>query len=345
MLTLATSSISVHHTAVKVLTLIAAVLASACGGSDPLPCDYNEQSDTSNDGSPEISGIEVGLKTKNFCGTVNNGHFNAAGNTIDVDSFRITTSADSNVIMQLLGDPELSVVNEFSIVVRDTAPRPVILSASTLHFDLGDHSARLAKLRPGSYDVTISAIATGDLSVPLNYQFRFVEDAETRCPQRTEKANYVEASDGTDNHGNDIFDADFSKSPAFATTSSATDVAETTKIKLGTSSKVRITGSSAMVATVGQYQDRDTYEITTGDSTNEVTLALAWDGVADLDVAMVEANTAIPAGLADISASSGGERATFAVKPKTTYWVWIGAFDKSAATDYDLTLCGGQAPE
>lgn len=322
------------------------MFATACGGSDPLPCGYREQNDATNSTMPEATNLELGVGTKVMCGTIEPVAFNGPPVTtlVDVDTYRVSTATDASLILQFLGDPDLSTLSDFSVVVRDTNVRPAIIATTTLHANLADHTAVLTQLPAGSYDVTVSATTATAIPAVLNYQIRFVEDKAERCVALTTPAKYVEANDGATNAGNNMLDADFSKDPAFTVTASA-DVPEPSGLKIAKDSKFRITGASATAAGAGEYLDADTYEFTTGDDTDELTIVLGWAGAADLDYAVIEAGTTTPAGLADIASPTSGERATFAVKPKTTYWLWVAGFKGNPAADYDMTICGGQLPD
>src|SRR5262249_48663748 len=152
----------------------------------------------------------------------------------------------------------------------------------------------------------------------------------------TAGANYTEANDGAANTGNDVLSADFTKDPQFMMSSGSP---ESTGITIDSSSKQRISGTSAQVTGTDQYQDRDTYQIQTGDN-DELTVRLDWMGATtDLDFAVFEQNTTNPAGLGNIGDPGAGELQTFAVKPNTTYWIWVGNFDGGTAPmNYDLSI-------
>jgi len=316
------------------------LLATACGGGpDPLPCDFTEGADATNNATSETTTLMIGSGTKQLCGSVDVGHFDATAKSVDVDTFRVTAPADGNYIIQLLGDPELAMLLDFSVVIRDTKTPATIIADGKLDGTLADHLAFLTQLPAGDYDVTVQASADADLPAKLAYKLRFVEDKPDRCATITAMANYTEANDGAANTGNDVLGADFTKDPQFAMTSGTP---EPSNVSVDPSTKARISGNSASVTASDQYQDRDTFAIKTG-SSDELTVRLDWAGAStDLDFAVFEENTTAPAGLGNIGDPGAGEFQTFAVKPNTTYWVWVGNFEGGTAPmAYDLSICGG----
>lgn len=321
-----------------------ACLTASCGGEDPLPCDYTESGDATNNTAAEASSVTIGAGTKSLCGKVDPGHYDAVQKSVDVDTFRVT-STDASLIVQFFGDDGLAALADFSVVVRDTKPQPAIVAANTFHGALADHAASLAQLPAGDYDISITASADADIATPLPYKVRFVEDKPDRCAAVTAKPAYTEAHDNADNAGNDVVNADFTKDPQFTLTASDADAPEPTKLTVGAATIVRVSGSSDQVNPADQYMDRDTFEIATGADAEELTIRLDWTGAADLDYAVFEEQTTIPTGLSNISANATTERNTFAVKPSTKYWVWVGSFDGGTApTAYDLSICGGRLP-
>jgi hypothetical protein len=324
--------------------VLSSFVVAACGGEDPLPCDYREAGDATNNTTAETSGVTIGTGTKTVCGKIEPGHFDAAQKSVDVDAFRVTAAADTSLIMQFFGDDGLASLTELSVVVRDTKALPAILAAGTFHAALADHAAFLVELPAGDYDVSIAGSAPADIAAALEYKIRFVEDKPDRCAPVTAAASYTEALDNADNAGNDVIAADFSKDPQFTLTAGTTDAPEPTGLTVDAKSALRVTGSSAMVNPTDQYMDRDTFEITTGGSTDELTIRMDWMGAADLDYAVFEEQSTTPTGLSNISANGTNERSTFAVKPSTKYWVWVGSFDGGAPTTYDLSICGGRLP-
>ena len=306
---------------------------------DPLPCDFTEAADATNNAMSEDSALMIGAGTKQLCGNVDVGHFDAAAKSVDNDTFRVTAPADGAYIIQLLGDADLATLLDLSVVIRDTAAQPTIVSQGTFDGTQADHLAFLAELPAGTYDVTIAASATADLPAKLAYKLRFVEDKPDRCASITTAANYTEAGDGAANTGNDVLGADFTKDPQF---SMMAGTAEPTGLTVDASSKQHISGNSAMVTGPDQYQDRDTYLISTG-SSDELTIRLDWAGASDLDFAVFQQGTMIPAGLGNIGDAGAGEFQTFAVKPNTTYLVWVGNFKGGLSPmAYDVSICGGQ---
>src|ERR1043165_6781718 len=88
--------------------------APAGGGSDAAidapaaeVCDYNETADTTNGASatPEATGITYAAKTI-LCGTVNTGHYDAVEELVDQDIYKLTFSADTDIIIHFTGNPQ-----------------------------------------------------------------------------------------------------------------------------------------------------------------------------------------------------------------------------------------------
>ena len=108
----------------------------------------------------------------------------------------------------------------------------------------------------------------------------------------------------------------------------------------------RVTGSSAAVDPADDYEDRDTFQFTTGATTTQMSIRLNWTSTTmDLDFRVYPV---IDSG--DPLSVVGGldeslmeeEFETFAVKPSTAYWLWIAAEDGASGqpSAYEATLCG-----
>ena len=159
-------------------------------------------------------------------------------------------------------------------------------------------------------------------------------------------ADYAEANDGTGT-GNDMVDADFTKTPSFAATASTTDAPEPTALTVDTTKNLHVTGSSAALAAgADQYLDRDTYEFTTGAATKPAVdppQLAGHDGRPRLrGVRRGRRDRSRPYATSTLTANAEDEFQTFAVKPSTKYWLWVGAYKGStgAPTAYDASLCG-----
>ncbi|MDB4959549.1 MAG: hypothetical protein JWO36_7118 [Myxococcales bacterium] len=95
---------------------------------------------------------------------------------------------------------------------------------------------------------------------------------------------------------------------------------------------------------VDSYMDRDTFQFTTGATTNQLSLRLNWPGnTADMDYLVFPANKTGDIGGGTAIGTMEDEFTTLAVKPSTPYWLWVGQYSPSgppAAVAYDATICG-----
>jgi hypothetical protein len=325
------------------LPLVAAVTA-ACGNNGlndaaPKLCDFTEAADSTNNATPEMSGLTIGGPTKEICGQIDSGHYDSATKTVDLDTYRFTVTTQSDLRVRFFGASDVSKLSEFSVLVFDTSPAPVLLNGYAFDATLGDHGVFRASLAPGTYDVFVRGRADADIAAPLKYQVRFLADAE--CPQQVANADYKEQHDGADNHGNDVLAIDFSKTPS-ATASAGT--AESTGLKFDAGVHKRISGSAANVTGTDTYMDRDTYAISTG-SANELSIRLDWAGGADLDYVVFAESSMIPTGGSTVASQTGPEVAIFPVLPSTHYRLWIGAKQGSTTLPaaYDASVCASHA--
>jgi hypothetical protein len=308
------------------------------------PCGYTETVDATNNTTAEISGLTIGTQSGSLCGQIDGGHFDPTSKTVDVDSYTVAVSGTAELIVQF-EDSTPAGLTDFQVAIFDTAANPTLLNAGDYNGSLGDHGAYLAELPAGNYNVVVSATAMTDIAAAIPYKVHLVADQPTtRCGDLTGMpVDYTEANDGASNKGNDVVLVDFSKNPSFTMT---TSTPEPTALTVDPTKTFHISGSSATVAAgTDRYLDRDTYLIATGAATNELSIRLDWPGsTADLDYVVFEANMLTPNVAATLTSTTQDEFATFAVKPSTSYWVWIGAYKGSTGTPiaYDAAVCGGQ---
>ena len=329
------------------LTFLLAV--AACGGNGnhpmpdaaPPPCDYTEAADGTNNTMAEASGLTIGGLTQNICGQVDGGHYEMGTQIVDVDKFRIDVG-QGVLLVRAFGDS--SSLGALDVMIFDTNANPTLKNGVTIDSTLGDHAVFTTSLAEGTYDVWVVARASADISTPVPYKVRFVPDDPTmRCPTVTDPPAYTEAHDNADNLGNDVVSVDFGKSTPYALTTSTTDAPETSGVTLGTDKPARISGSSANVMGTDEYMDRDTFQLTTDAMTNEIALRINWPaGSTDMDAILFAENQMVATGSAVRSGNDGNELTSFAVKPSTSYWLWVGAVKGSTGLPaaYDVSLCG-----
>jgi hypothetical protein len=192
----------------------------------------------------------------------------------------------------------------------------------------------------------MAAFDTADISAPITYQLTIVPDMPaTRCATLA-TGGFPEASDGGSDNGNDVIDYNSTSNTPSTLSASGTDTAEVTGITAEPATSYRITGSSADVDPADDYEDRDTFAFTTGATTTQMSVRLDWASTTmDLDYRVYPAIASgdplsIVGGLDE--SLSEEEFETFAVKPNTTYWLWIAAEDGATGqpSPYAATLCG-----
>jgi len=288
--------------------------------------------DGGNATTSEMTGFMLGSAAKPsiVCGQIDGGHYDSTAGTVDVDRYRVTVGGTGELVIHLDPLEDASALTDTRIQIFDTATNPRLYADTTFDPQY-DHGAFITVLPQGDYDVLVLAEAGGDISGGVfKYRLRFTPDPSLLCKAVT-KGGYAEAAEP-----NDAVSADFTKTTPFA---KAAGTAEATKQTYGTSNTL-ITGTASAGTMEGEYVDNDVYDVKTGNETNELTLRLDWDGMNDLDAAVLQADTLAPAGLAVTTKAGGGEIQTFAVKPKTEYYVWVGAFmGATGDTPYNVTVC------
>ena len=320
------------------------------GTADAAPpaCDYTEMSDSTNDTTPENTGLTVGATTRNICGQVDTGHYDSSTMVVDVDMYSVTVGATTAELVIDFEDQTPASLTDFLVEIFDNNTPATLLYAGDYNGALADHGAYIAELPTGTFNVVVTATAGVAVGTAIPYKVRLVADTPTtRCPDLTGmNADYTEAHDGASNTGNDVVLINFSQDPSFTMTP-YTSAPEPTMLTINPKMNSHIVGSSAMLAQGSDtYLDRDTFAITTGSNTNELSVRLNWPGsTADLDYVVFPASSIMFANeAATLTSSSQDEFATFAVKPSASYWLWIGAYKGSTGLPiaYSASVCGGE---
>ena len=313
-------------------------------------CDYVELNDSGNDdfsgGGPEETAITF-AGTNTLCGRIDPGHFEAGGKgepgVPDIDSFAITLSAPSDVLVTLTGAgiESLGLV-ELDVYGGDNF-EDFIISADFI----GNHAVASINLPAGRYELMMLSENATAVTTAIAYKIGINSDTPTaRCPKLTTAATYTEAQDTGTSRGNDVISINYSADPVQALTAVTSDAPEPSGITAAAAMSYRISGSSAAIAVDGSYKDRDTFAFVTGPTANQLSVRLNWPGAIDLDWYLWEADM-VPGHIArSITAvTAEPEFLTFAVKPSTSYWLWVAADAGStlvAPTAYDLTVCATQ---
>ena len=317
--------------------VVAIALVVGCG--DNHPCDYMESDDVANGSMPETTSLTAGAGDgeTSVCGSFDGGHFSAG--MLDTDRFRVTVGGTGKLLVEFAGDDNARLLESIEVRIFDAAANPTLLALGRFDPTLADAGAFLATVPPGEYDLWVSAISSGDLAGAIDYRVRITADPSDACT--TERAlDYTEADDGDTDTGNDAVAVDYTKLPSFAAMPGAP---EPTHLAIDANRIAAIAGSAGSAPRSDQYLDRDTFELRTDDTANELTVRLDWTGDADMDYIVFEPSQLLPIGAGQRTTSAGSELATFAVRPSTTYWLWIGRFEVSngVAVPYRAAVCGG----
>ncbi|CAN5437322.1 hypothetical protein BH11MYX1_BH11MYX1_07300 [soil metagenome] len=268
-----------------------------------------------------------------ICGSFSPDGADATLGVADDDRYRLAVTGITPLRVEVDVGVGLEVLAGVTVRFFDTAATPRLVTEVTPTF-AGSLGVFLATLDPGDYDVVVEAQSAGAIAGgTIDYRVRF--SPMPPCDATPGAASYAEKNDA----GNDMVSVDYTKDPQFSLLELSTP--EPTKLTIE-GDQVSISGAIGETARSDQYLDRDTYEITTGDSTHELAVRLTWDGTtADLDYILFDAATALtPIAASNVASKTGPELAMFAVEPKTTYWLWIGGVVGSAATSYRATVCG-----
>jgi len=326
----------VRESTVRSTLILLAILPARAFAADP-PCDYTEQHDATNDylaSDPyalEDSGLTFDTTDVTICGTIASDHFDEDWYSVDVDNYGVTLAHDADVIVSLTGDAQA--IASVGVYVYD----PINYTSVGSYF-YGDHGVMTTHLPAGSYELSVEAYDDYAASSDVAYRVTIgADDPGARCAAVTHTADYTEQADGVDSTANDMIDTDYAGWPYRTLTSSTADSAEATGLTVA--SATRITGVTAARAAIGSYFDRDTYAVTTGPTTNQLSIRVASE--ADLDAYVFEAGSATAIGSAAFVRDGAESYATFPVIPSTTYWVWVGAYASStkAPASYDVSLC------
>ncbi len=313
--------------------------SSVDGSVVNVTCDYSEMADATNSSVPnaESSGLTFSSSRIVLCGKLDTGHYSSTTQLIDADGIAFNVAADTNVIVHLVGTgvamPDRTVVQILKKGVNELFGFGVVE---------GDHASLIFRLPAGNdYVAAVYGLDTAATSTAIDYKVLISADT-ARCPAKTGGADHAE---GTDNGANDVIDFTQNANTQSTLTTSGADAPEITNLTIASGSSYLLTGNSSNVDPMrDDYKDHDTYAFTTGATTTQMSLRLKWPSTStDLDYRIYPVPTGDPESIAgglDVS-SAEEEYETFAVKPSTTYWLWIAADDTStAATAYSATLCG-----
>lgn len=349
------------------------LVADAKPDAPPLPpgCDFQELRDDSNDafdaiGSAEDSGLTFTASTT-LCGKANSNHFEPATmadtlGIVDIDSFKVTLSADATIFVTLSGAGLESLRGNLRIYGGQEFDENRLFGE--MH---AGHTSSTVRLLAGTYEFDALFLDDVAATSDISYKIKIVPDViNTRCAELT-TGGFAEASDGAQNTNNDMikwnYDDDQAVPPEvglISFTPATTDAPENTAITTAPGMSYRMTGNSANNPVGDQatddYKDHDTFEFKTDATTNEITIRLKFPSpTADIDVAMGPKPVAgdTEPNLMDIANNIGVGPTemvlTSAVEPNTTYWFWVGGYKvyptsatavaPATASTYEATMC------
>ena len=306
-------------------------------------CTYNEVADSTNGTVVEQTGQTVISAPITLCGSISRNPPDSNG-AIDTDQLSFTIANEGDYLLQLSA-PTLDVSITADIKLLDSMASE--LSASSF---AGGHGVIAAHLQPDIYTVQIDATGLAAPSAVVPYKVVVTADDQSmRCATITATADYVEATDGVSNTGNDMVEVNYNASPFESLTAATTDAPEPTGLTLGAGHNVRITGTSGNVAAGSDdYRDRDTFAISMGADANQLDIRVNWAGSAsDFDAFLFPAAATGATEITDVGSlittnQTGPEYGALAVTPGENYWLWVGVYNDSNVVlpvDYDITIC------
>lgn len=316
----------------------AAVVDSSDVDAPPTGCDYVEQRDADNDdvppatGTPEATNLTFSSRTV-ICGTIDHTHFDG-DITVDGDGYTLAVASDTDVLVRLkaAGAEAIELVG---VDIYTGASLNQLVGTLTFY---GDHGVTSVRLPAGTYEFLVFALHAEAIAASVPYELAIETDTPAlRCPELT-SGGYAEANDGSNNDGNDVVQIPSGTAPSL--TAATDDAPEPTGFTLSQTDQ-RISGTAANISAPDQYEDKDTYAISTSPMANELTVRLGWAGTAtNLDFLLFEADNPAPVLRAIGTATQGPEARTFSIKPSTAYWLLIGAkVGGTVPMSYSASLC------
>ena len=313
----------------------------------PLTCAYTEMSDATNDdlfgpggNMPEATMLSF-TKPMMICGKLDNGHYEMNPQRIDVDSYKFTVPAMSYGLVSLTAPGAENYDSVFLEIYGMTT------NTSESGQFIGTFAVTSAELPPGDYIVTVQSYDATAPTAAIDYKLVVDTDSPTRCAKSTATPTYTEAMDGLTADGNDVIEVRYSGQPRRKLTDNPLDVPEPTGVTVAPGMSYRIAGTNAKptvtpASWADSFQDRDVYLITMGANSNQLSVRLNWTSTTvdfDYKVFPVANVLSVAGGL--VTSTTEDEFQTFAVKPNTTYWLWVGAYDGATGlpATYDATLC------
>lgn len=304
---------------------------------DAMPIDadssacHQEMSDVANGTSFEATGKTGPGPVPIICGQFDDKA--PVGGVIDKDMFQFTA----------VGGP---------VGIRVSAPGAsaftggVTLQVAQIYSNLAGDDGLITARVPGAVQLSLTASSTTQLGMAIPYQISVEAlDTATRCPPIA--ATYTEQLDTSANmnQGNDVLVLNGPMTPP-SLSASTTDAPEATTTPLGAGVAVEYGGTAATAAThTDMYNDRDTYQLVTGPSTDELDLDLSYTAgpqTQDIDVYLVRQSDLRQVAL---GYTVGPEVMSLRVEPNTSYYLTLGLYSAGTADQpYTIGVCGQTAP-
>ena len=323
----------------------------------PAGCDYAEQNDTGNGanaaGAVEQTQLTVTTRTT-ICGKLNNGHFTAAttagsDGTIDIDAYTVTLPADSKILMTF-GAAGLNTATagaEVDYLIFDSTGK--VVGGNVTRIGGADHIVDAPVLDAGDYTLLMGNFGAADTAAAIDYKAVIAVENTRPCAAGAGTPTYAEANDGSTSNLNNVLASKTTVTPvpgmdptvttSYTLTAATTDAAEPSGISLTPTTNAKITGTSAGVDPdpTDDYYDGDTYEFTTDANTTQMRVNMSWPTTspkADIDLYLFEKPSGDTLGrpLATAATVANPEYNAFAVKPGTTYYLFIGGYHDPGST-------------
>jgi len=318
---------------------------AAPDGLPPVTCTYTEMADATNDikyggtqDMVEATGVTFNGEAIGICGKLDSSHYDQTRMLIDVDSYQITVTSQTAGILYVTAPG----AQAYDTVLVEIANMTTNTSEVGKFF--GTFAMTSSVLPPGDYQIYILSFHGSAPAAPIDYKLVLMPDNPTmRCPKISAAADYTEALDST--VGNDVYIVRYSGATRRDFTPSTTDVAEPTGISVTPGGMYRIHGDSDTPTTNHNdfYLDRDTYQITMGANTNQLSMRLNWASTtADLDILLFPMAQLNDFAEGYYNRSMEDEFVTTAVIPGMSYWLMVGADTQSTGQPiaYDVSVCG-----
>src|SRR5205823_2275159 len=95
------------------------VLLAACGDNAD-PCSYRERANNTNDQTAEATGVVVGGRPREVCGSIDTGN--------DVDTYRVTVGGSGELEVQIIAEQGVELLDAVDVRIFDTSSVPRLVA-------------------------------------------------------------------------------------------------------------------------------------------------------------------------------------------------------------------------